>query len=116
MPQVLLGRVTTFAIALVALVGLADAIAGGSADLAVTFALVLVLTGVQVSSGWSRHRPVPIRSDLVRWLTARALAGEETVGAVADRAVAAYRAGFVGEDPGHREAGGPGAGERRDGR
>ncbi len=107
MPQVLLGRVITVAIALVALVGLLDAIAGGVWDLATTFALVLALVAVQATTTLSRHRPVPVRADLVRWLTERALAGEETVGAVADRAIAAYRAGFAGDDPSAERAARP---------
>jgi len=99
MPQVLLGRVTTPAIALVATVGLGDALAGRAWDHVALFASVLALTAVQASAMATRHRPVPVRSDLARWLTAWALAGEETVGAVADRAISAYRAGFVGDEP-----------------
>jgi hypothetical protein len=110
-PKLILGRVTTAAIALVALVGLADALAGGARDLAATFALVLVLAGAQASTVWSRHRSVPIRADLVRWMSSRALAGEETLGAVADRAVSAYRAGFV-DDAAERTAHRVGHGDR----
>jgi hypothetical protein len=44
------------------------------------------------------HRPpVPIRADLVKWLRARAGMTDEDPGHLADRAVAAYRAGLTGE-------------------
>jgi hypothetical protein len=86
----------------VAGVGALDAGRAGSWDQVVIFTALLVgLAALLVRT--SLRRPlVPIRADLVRWMGRRAAVSGEGVGAVADRAVAAYRSGLTGEECDHR--------------
>lgn len=91
-------RMVHVGIVLVAVVGLLDALGREQADLAIVFGVLIVLGLVLVLRAAVGRRDVPIRGDLVRWLKERAdLEGEE-VGTVADRALGAVRAGFLGED------------------
>jgi hypothetical protein len=94
------GTALTVVATLAALVGLADAIVGGSADLTVIFVIVLAACLAQLLRVRPRRRPVRLRADLARWLTERAQLAGEPVEQVADRAVATYRSA-LGE-PGRR--------------
>ncbi len=82
-------------VAAVTVVGIVDGIVSGDADVVALFALALLGWAVIfVRISW--HRPtVPIRADLVRWLEERAIDGGESIDAVADRAIAAYRRGLT---------------------
>lgn len=85
---------------LVAGVGALDSAIGRVWDLFAVFAALvclLALLGLRISGA---RQSVPIRRDLVLWLRRRAEAGSEPLEAVADRAVAAFRAGFVGASEG----------------
>lgn len=92
---------------LTAAVGALDAAVGGQWDLFAVTAVVVVL-GLALAALSSWRRPlVPLRADLARWLARYAAEGGEQTAAVADRAVAAYRAGLVGDGPRDRAGGGP---------
>lgn len=82
-------------VATTALVGLLDAIGREQADLAIVLAIVLALAAVLLLHSVVGRRDVPVRRDLVRWMADRAACEGEEVGAIADRAISAYRAGFV---------------------
>lgn len=98
MSRITFTRMVHFGIVLVALIGLLDAIDRKQKDLALVFGVLIALGLVLVLQAAVGRRDVPIRSDLVRWLKERAdLEGEE-LGTIADRALAAARAGFLGED------------------
>jgi hypothetical protein len=88
-------RVVLALVATVSVVGVVDGIVSRDADVVALFALSLVgLALVYLRISW--HRPaVPIRADLVRWMEERAVDGGESVDAVADRAIAAYRRGLT---------------------
>ena len=98
-------RLVQTVIVVVALVGLADALGREQADLAIVFAIVAVLASVLLVHSIVGRRDVAIRRDLVRWMADRASLEGEEVGAVADRAVAAMRAGFL-DAPGRPGDGG----------
>ncbi len=83
--------------AIVAAVGLVDAIVSGEGDFVAVFgAMVLLLTALLVRTQTSRVR-ITLRSDLVAWLRRRSASSGEPMDAIADRAVAAYRAQFVSD-------------------
>lgn len=92
-------RLLEVMIALTALVGLLDALAGEQADLALVFALALALSLVLVARSAVGRREVAVRRDLAQWLADRAAVEGDTAGAIADRALSAYRAGLVGDAP-----------------
>lgn len=92
-------RLLEVMIALTALVGLLDAIAGEQADLALVFAIALALSLVLVARSAVGRREVAVRRDLAKWLADRAAAEDDITGAIADRALSAYRAGLVGDPP-----------------
>ena len=91
-------RLLLLATAILAAVGLLDAAIGREWDLVVVCALILaVQVALWARLSWGRTS-VPVRRDLVHWLRERAVAGGEPVEHVADRAIAAYRAGLVGDN------------------
>ena len=71
-------------VALTALVGLLDAIAGEQADLALVFAIALALSLVLVARSAVGRREVAVRRDLAKWLADRAAVEGDTAGAIAD--------------------------------
>ncbi|MGW5452809.1 hypothetical protein [Nocardia sp. NPDC003979] len=85
------------AVGMLATVGLLDAATGRNWDLVAVFGVIVVLGLVAALRLPSRRRSVRIRGDLAQWLVLRAADGDEPVGRIADRAVAAYRCGLVGE-------------------
>jgi uncharacterized protein (DUF2336 family) len=89
-------RLVQVMITLAAVVGLVDAIGRRQADLAIVFTIIVVLGVLVLVHSMVGRRDVPVRRDLVRWMADRAAREGEEVEAVADRAIAAYRAGFVG--------------------
>jgi hypothetical protein len=88
-------RLIEVMIATTSLVGLLDAVGREQADLAIVFAIVLSLAVVLLVHSAVGRRDVPVRRDLVQWMADRAANEGEGVGAIADRAISAYRAGFV---------------------
>ncbi|MCF6734328.1 hypothetical protein [Blastococcus sp. KM273129] len=77
------------------LVGAVDAARGGDGDLVVLLAAVgVVLAAALVLVLRSRHR-IALRPDLATWLRRRAAATGEPADRLADRCVAAYRAGLT---------------------
>lgn len=81
--------------AIVAAVGVVDAIVSGEDDFAVVFGAILLLLFVLLLQTRSGRVRITLRSDLVRWLRRRSAASGESMEVIADRAVAAYRAQFV---------------------
>lgn len=76
----------------VAAVGAVDAAISRSYDLLVVFVLAGLLQLVLLLRLQSRRPAVPLRADLARWLEERSSAQGESMGALADRCVAACRA------------------------
>lgn len=91
--------------AIVAAVGLVDAIVSDEADFIAVFGvMVLLLAALLLRTQTSRVR-ITLRSDLVAWIRRRSAASGEPMEAIVDRAVAAYRAQFV-SDLDHTGSGG----------
>ncbi|GAB4585616.1 hypothetical protein [Nocardia sp. IFM 10818] len=88
-------RALLLAVVAAALIGLIDAATARTWDLVAIFAAILALGGLAAARLGGR-RTVSLRADLARWLTLRAAEGGEPTGRLADRAVAAYRAGLTG--------------------
>lgn len=83
--------------AIVAAVGLVDAIVSDESDFVAVFgAMLLLLAALLLRTQTSRVR-ITLRSDLVSWLRRRSASSGEPMEAIADRAVAAYRAQFVSD-------------------
>ncbi len=78
--------------------GVLDAAIGANWDLVVLFGVIAIVAAVDVVRSTSRRAPIRLRSDLVAWMDRRAAAHGERVEDVADRAVAAFRAGIVGNE------------------
>jgi hypothetical protein len=72
-------------------VGTVDAAIGREWDLLVVLVLALALS-IALASRLETGRPaIPVRRDLVTWLRERSAVSGETIGALADRALSAYR-------------------------
>jgi hypothetical protein len=84
-------------------VGALDAARGDEWDLVVIFGAVALLAVVLLARTSVSRVLVPIRSDLVRWMAARAAVTGDRTENLADRAVAAYRDGLTGEEHRGRE-------------
>lgn len=95
MRPTLFTRASIGVLMIVAFVGAVDAAAGDEWDLTVIFTVVILGLGVLLARTSVARPLVPIRGDLVRWLSARAAVHGERVEVVADRAVAAYRDGLT---------------------
>src|SRR5687768_9724655 len=83
-------------------VGLVDALRTGQGDLVLVLSVSLVLLVAALASVVQLRRAVPLRPDLAGWLREQSAATGEPVERLADRCVAAYRAGLTGvhEDEG----------------
>ena len=94
----------TAALLLVALVvtvvGLVDVLREGDGDLSVLFTGLVLLEAAALVSALRGRRGVRLRPDLTAWLTRQAAATGEPVERLADRCVAAYRAGLTGDRQG----------------
>lgn len=97
--------VRTMLIAMIVLcgVGALDSAWGDEWDLVVVFAAVALLAAVLLARTSVSRVLVPIRSDLVRWMAARAAVTGDRTENLADRAVAAYRDGLTGQEHHGRE-------------
>jgi len=78
-------------------VALVDALQDGNGDLVVLLTGVLVLLVAAGAAVLRARSAVPLRPDLSTWLRRQAGATGEPVGRLADRCVAAYRAGLIVE-------------------
>jgi hypothetical protein len=75
--------------------GLVDALRDQHTDVAVVLAALIALQGIALLWLGRGRRGVALRPDLVAWLRRQAGASGEPVERLADRCVAAYRAGLV---------------------
>ncbi|MBF6182238.1 hypothetical protein [Nocardia otitidiscaviarum] len=90
-------RALWFGVVAAAIVGLIDAATGRTWDLVTVFGIIGLL-GVLGLVRFGGRATLSVRTDLARWLAQRAAEGGEPVHRVADRAIAAYRAGIIGDD------------------
>jgi hypothetical protein len=93
------------AVAVVAAVGLLDAVIGEVWDLAVLFGVVLALAGWSLARLSSGRRPMTLRRDLAARLIHRSRVTGEPIEQMADRAVAIHLDAMSADD-GHGAAGG----------
>jgi hypothetical protein len=84
---------------LATVVALVDVLQDGNGDLVILLTIVLVLLLTAAAAALRARSAVPLRPDLTTWLRRQAGATGEPVGRLADRCVAAYRAGLTGETP-----------------
>ena len=98
-------RITMLTMIVVAVIGAVDAAVGESWDLVVLLGSLAVLAAVLLAGTLGRRPLVPIRADLVRWMAGRVATSGERIEDLADRAIAAYRAGLVSEE--HTDASPP---------
>lgn len=89
-----LNRAVLLMTSLVLAVGVIDGIVSREWDFLAVFAVALVLQLLLLARLGSRRPAVPIRRDLVTWLRDQSTLAGEPLESVADRAIAAYRAGF----------------------
>lgn len=80
---------------LVSLVGLLDAVVGGTWDFAVVFALAVALQLLLLVQAPNGRVVLTVRRDLAAWASDRAVATGESPDEVVDRCVAAVRADLV---------------------
>jgi Flp pilus assembly protein TadB len=83
-------RLLLAAIAVVAAVGVFDAVTGNLWDLVVLLSLILVLAVVGLLWSLGQRRPMTLRADLASSLTSRAQSSGEPLDQALDRAVATY--------------------------
>lgn len=76
-------------------VGLVDVVRDEDGDLTLLFAGLLLLQLAALATALLDHRGVRLRPDLTAWLTRQATATGEPVERLADRCVAACRAGLT---------------------
>lgn len=91
-------RTVLAAMAIAAAVGAADAAVGGQWDAFALFAAIGVGAVVLMVRTWVGRPLVAVRADLVRWMATEAATADEPTGQVADRAIAAWRAGLTAGD------------------
>lgn len=84
-------------LAAVLLAGVVDALASEAWDFLAVLSIALSLVAVLLTLTSRGRRSIGIRPDLARWLEEEAGTRGESVEALADRAIAAYRAGLSGE-------------------
>jgi hypothetical protein len=80
----------------VATVGLVDVVRSGESDLVLVLTALLVVLAAALVLSLNGRRAVQLRPDLAGWLRQQAAATGEPVERLADRCVAAYRAGLTG--------------------
>lgn len=86
-----LNRLLVVSLAIISGIGAIDAAIGGHGDLFIVLVISAVLSLTLLGRLESSRPAVPIRRDLVVWLRNRAAMSGESIGAVTDRALAAYR-------------------------
>lgn len=105
MRPTMLTRTTLAVMVAIAVVGAFAAGRTDAWDQALIFGAVAIMAAYLLLRTTAARPLVPVRADLVRWLGHRSARTGERPQDLADRAIAAYRAGLVGEDPdgGHPE-------------
>lgn len=98
MKPTMVTRMTFAVMVAIAAVGVLAAGLEGDWDLAVVFLVLGVLAAVLLARTSTRRPLVPIRADLVRWMSARAAIDGDRTERLADRAIAAYRDGLTGRE------------------
>jgi hypothetical protein len=78
-------------------VGLVDVVRDGNSDLTLLLTGLLLVQAAALATALLGHRGVRLRPDLTAWLERQAAATGEPVERLADRCVAAYRAGLTGD-------------------
>ena len=78
-------------------VALVDVLQDGNTDLVILLTITLLLLLAAGAAVLRARSAVPLRPDLATWLRRQAASTGEPVGRMADRCVAAYRAGLTGE-------------------
>lgn len=81
----------------VAAVGALDASIGGQPDLAAIFVLLGLLQLTLLTRLQTKRPALPLRADLIAWLSEQGAINGEPMEAVADRVLATHRAGLAGE-------------------
>ena len=76
-------------------VGLVDGVRDGDSDLTLLFTGLALVQAAALVTALLGHRGVRLRPDLTAWLDRQAAATGEPVERLADRCVAAYRAGLT---------------------
>lgn len=84
-------RLLVVSLAVVSGVGTVDAAISREWDLLVVVALTLGLSLALVARLEADRPAIPVRRDLVMWLRERSALSGETIGALTDRALGAYR-------------------------
>ena len=91
----------TAVLLVIALVGtavaLVDVLRDGNSDLTLLLTGLLLVQAAALATALLGHRGVRLRPDLTAWLERQAAATGEPVERLADRCVAAYRAGLTGD-------------------
>jgi hypothetical protein len=77
-------------------VGLVDVLRNGESDLVLVLTALLILLAAALATALRDRRAVELRPDLAGWLRTQSAATGEPVERLADRCVAAYRAGLAG--------------------
>jgi hypothetical protein len=85
--------------ALATTVATIDAVTGRDWDLTALLAAAVALQVAAIAGVLGRRRSIELRPDLASWLREQAAATGEPAERVADRALAAYRAGLTGDSP-----------------
>ncbi len=85
--------------ALLALVGAFDAARGGHWDQFAILLAIAALSWVGLSVRVPARRTVAPRADLLRWVREHAATTDDEPNRVVDRALAAYRAGLMPDEP-----------------
>jgi hypothetical protein len=86
------------ALFVIVVVGLVDSLVDEQYDAAALFAMATTGLVVLATRVVLLRPVVRIRPDHLGWLRERAVDGEETVAAVVDRGIGAYRAGLTGDE------------------
>jgi hypothetical protein len=74
-----------------------DVVRDGDSDLTLVFTALAILQAAALATALLGSRGIRLRPDLTAWLDRQAAATGETVERLADRCVAAYRAGLTGD-------------------
>lgn len=91
-------RALLMAAAALCLVGAVDSVLDAAWDHAALFAATMILIAAAVALRRPDRKTLTLRADLATWLQTRSELTGEPVEVLADRAVAAHRAGLTGQD------------------
>lgn len=92
-------RMVLILVLVTCLTGVIDSAIGERWDAVALFTFAVALVTLLLIRYQGRRQALPLRSDLVAWLRQRAASTGEEPEVLADRAVAAYRAGLTRLEP-----------------